>query len=132
MIVRTRLQPLINLIPQRHIADCGVTCLAMFLGVTYEDALLAFDDGSRVIRSGVWFPDLRRAAAKLGIPTRVKRAPDIELDEGILKVEFRRGETHVVVLREGILFDTDFSVWRPEDYCAAKRAKLGALLIRED
>ena len=59
----------------------------MFLGVTYEDSLLAFDQGERVIRKGVWFPDLKRAAAKLGATTIVKRYPDLELDEGILKVE---------------------------------------------
>jgi len=106
----------------------------MFLGVTYEDALLAFEDGSHVIRHGVWFPDLQRAAEKLGATMVVKRRPDIELDEGILKIEFknRRADTHVVVLRGGMLFDTDLSAWKPEDYCAAKRAKTGALLIRKD
>ena len=44
----------------------------------------------------------------------------------------RSCDTHVVVLREGLLFDTDLTVWRVDDYISAKRAKTGALLIRKD
>jgi len=131
--MRTKRQPLISMCPQRHLADCGVACLAMFLGVTYEDALLSFAlDNKDVIRTGVWFPDLQRAAANLGATMVVKRRPDLDLDEGILKIEFKTADTHVVVLREGVLFDTDLTAWKPDDYCAAKRAKTGALLIRKD
>ncbi len=125
--------PLVSMCPQRHMADCGVATLAMFLDVTYEDALLALGgEIPNVIRRGVWFPELQRAAARLGVTTKFKRRPDLELDEGILNIKHRDGSQHVVVLREGVLFDTDLTVWRIDDYCAAKRATTGALMIRED
>ncbi len=131
--MKPRHQPLVSMCPQRHIADCGVSALAMFLGVTYEDALLALGgEIPSVHRRGVWFPELQRAAAKLGALTKIKRRPDLDLDDGLLLVEHRDASRHVLVLREGLFFDTDFTVWRPDDYCVAKRAKTGSLLIRED
>ncbi len=131
--MRPRHQPLVSMIPQRHIADCGPTCLAMFLGVTYEDALLALGgEIPDVHRRGVWFPELQRAAARLGATTKIKRRPDLEFDEGILNICFRNGNQHVVVLREGLLFDTDLTIWKIDDYCAAKRAVTGSLMIWED
>ncbi len=131
--MKTQHQPLVSLIPQRHCGDCGVATLAMFLGVSYEDALLALGgEVPEVHRRGVFFPELVRAAAKLGSLTRVKRRPDLDWDEGILSVGFRDGSQHVVVLREGVFFDTDLTAWKAEDYCVAKRATTGALLMRVD
>jgi len=127
------IQPLVSMIPQRHIGDCGVAALAMLLGVTYEDALLSLgSEVPTVLRRGVWFTELQRAAARLGVTLKQKRRYDLELDEGILQIIYKPKVEHVVVLREGLLFDTDFSVWRPEDFLRRKRAKAGALLVRED
>jgi hypothetical protein len=124
--------PLVSLVPQRHMADCGVAVLAMFLGVTYEDALLALGgDVPRVLRRGVWMPEVQRAAGKLGVPLRMKRRADVAEDDGIVRVQFKRN-AHVVLLRNGLIWDTTLEVWEPDDYQRAKRVRLGSILVRED
>ena len=125
--------PLISMIPQRHVGDCGVAALGMLLGVSYEDALLALGgEVPTILRRGVWLVELQRAAARLGHPLKLKRRYDVELSEGILQIIFKPDDQHVVVLREGLIFDSDFCVWRPEDYQQAKKARFGSLLVRED
>lgn len=125
-------EPLVYLTAQRHPADCGVAVLAMALSVSYEDALLALGgEVPTILRRGVWFPELIRAAARLGFVLKAKRRPDLEADEGILQIRFVKGaDQHVVLLREGIVFDTDCTAWRPEDYFKAKRCEPGSLLRR--
>jgi hypothetical protein len=126
--------PLLYMTTQRHSGDCGVAALAMCLGVSYEDALLALGgEVPTVLRRGVWMVELQRAADRLGMPMTLKRRCDLEMDDGVLQVMYRRGkDQHVVLLREGLVFDTDTSVWRPEDYAQATRARFGALLTRKD
>ena len=124
--------PLVSMVPQRHQADCGVAILAMFLGVTYEDALLALGgEVPRVLRRGVWLPEVQRAAAKLGVPLKLKRRVDPLEDDGIVRVQFTRN-AHVVLLRNGLIWDTTLDVWEPEDYQRAKRVRFGSILVRED
>ena len=126
-------QPLITMVPQRHTMDCGPTTLSMLLRVSYEDALLAFGGNApRVLRGGVWLTEMRRAAESLGTPLRVKRTWDAEDDEGIAQIKLRKIGYHLVVVRRGLFFDTDFSCWEPEDYLKAKQATTGPLLVRED
>jgi hypothetical protein len=123
-------QPLVSMIPQRHVADCSVSCLAMFLGITYEDALLAYGgDVPNILRGGVWLSQIQRAAAKLGTPLKITRRWDVEEDEGIVHVRFKSGYGHVLVLRSGLFFNTMFDVWEPSDYLKANRATVGPLLM---
>lgn len=118
------------MIPQRHIADCGCATLAMLLGISYEDALLALGgEAPRVLRGGVWLTQLQRAAAKLGSPLKIKRRWNIDEDEGIAQIRFKSGAYHVVVLRAGLFFDTSCEVWHPDDYLKARKAITGPLLI---
>ena len=124
--------PLVSMTPQRHPADCSVAVLGMYLGISYEDALLALGgEVPRILRGGVWLPQIQRAAAKLGVPMRIKRTWDAAKDDGIVRVQFRTNG-HVVLLRAGLIFDTTFDVWKPEDYRKAKRGRYGSILVRED
>jgi ABC-type bacteriocin/lantibiotic exporter with double-glycine peptidase domain len=127
--MRTEPGPLVAMVYQRHLADCGAAALAMWLGVSYEEVLLAVGaHAPRVLRAGVWMTELSKAAAVFGVTLRPKSTPvDLETDEGILQTKFRRGR-HVVVLRRGLLFDTDATIWEPDDYAKAKRAQFGVLL----
>ncbi len=126
-------QPLVSLVAQRHPMDCGVATLSMLLGVSYEDALLAFGGAApRVLRGGVWLTEMRRAAESLGTPLKLKRAWNVEDDEGIAQIKFRKAAYHLVVVRRGLFFDTDFSCWEPEDYLKVRQATTGPLLVRED
>lgn len=125
--------PVVSMVPQRHAGDCGVACLAMFLSVSYEEALLAFsEEALTVLRRGVHWPHLVRAGALLGATLKVRRKWDAETDEGIVHVRFRSGAAHVVVLRGGLFFETNFDVWEPDDYWAAFKAKPGSILVLED
>lgn len=102
----------------------------MFLGVRYEDVLLAFD--RPVIDGGAWVADIKRAAAKLKMPLRLRRSFDLDSDTGILGIDFvGRPQNHVVVLHEGLVFDTDGTVWEVDDYLTAENAKAVSLLTRK-
>jgi hypothetical protein len=124
--------PLVRMVAQRHEADCAVACLGMFLGVSYEDALIALGgEVPSILRKGALWSEMRRAAAKLGVPLVLKRKWGLA-DEGILCVKYKKGH-HVVVLRQGLIFDTDYRVWALGDfYAAPPKAPFGSLLVRED
>jgi ABC-type bacteriocin/lantibiotic exporter with double-glycine peptidase domain len=126
-------QPLVAMVPQRHAKDCCAAVLAMFLGISYEDALLALNkEAPGMIRRGIYFTELRRAAKKIGVPLKEKRQWDAELDDGIAHIRHKNGANHVVLLRAGIVWDTDFTAWELPDYLKAKKARTGPLLVRED
>lgn len=125
------MKPIVSMVPQRHPSDCGVSVLSMFLQVSYEEALLAISkDAPRVLRTGMWFTEVRRAAKRLGVPLRLKRRWNALTDEGILYVKNRRGPNHLILLRERLLWDTNFEVWRLDDYRKASGATFGALLVK--
>jgi hypothetical protein len=123
--------PLVQMVPQRHEADCGVAILAMFLGVSYEDALLAIGQAD-VLRGGMWLSQLREASAKLGAPLKTKRQWDVEDADGIVQVRLPGKLNHFLLARAGLLFNTNFTVWDADDYRKARRAEFGVLLVRED
>lgn len=127
--------PLVSMVPQRHPADCSSAVLAMFLGITYEEALLALtQEAPGLLRKGVWFTEIQRAAKGMGVPLTLKRRWNPDFDDGIAHVKFKKGKggNHVVLLRAGLFFDTDFNVYHPQDYLKAKQATAGGLLVRED
>lgn len=126
--------PLVQMVAQRHPADCGAACLAMLLGISYEDALIHLcGEVPRILTRGVWFTELQRAAARMGVTLKIRHRWDLEVHEGIAQIKFKdNGSAHVVVVREGLFFDTDYSVWDPQDYFKAKKALKGSLLVRED
>lgn len=123
--------PVVMLVSQRHSADCGISALAMFLGVSYEDAFALLGD-HRILRSGVWMTQLARAAARCGVVLRRKRPGgyDLEHADGLLQIRHRRGPQHVVLVRAGLLWDTDCSAWEPVDYLPARGGRFGMLLDR--
>jgi hypothetical protein len=124
--------PLVSMVPQRHEADCGVAVLAMYLGISYEDALLAVgQDAPHVLRGGLWIKEMQRAGAALGVPLKVKRSWDVEDADGIAQMKLPGKFNHFLLVRGGLLFNTNFTVWDAEDYYKARRAKPGVLLMRE-
>jgi hypothetical protein len=125
-------QPLVSMVPQRHRADCAAAVTSMFLRISYEEALLALSKESpELIRKGVWFTELQRAAKKMGVRLKLKRRWNPDFDDGIAHVRFSQGGNHVVLLRAGLFFDTNFEVWHPAEYLRARKAKAGSLLVRE-
>ena len=103
--------PFLCVVPQRHKTDCSVACLAMLLGVSYEEALLALRL-PRVLTRGVMMRQVLIAAKRLGQPLTFQRKFDLDTDTGILGVRSPEWpHEHLVVLKDGLIFDTDCSVW---------------------
>ena len=127
--MKVQRQPLVQVIPQRHPADCGAAVLAMWLPASYEEVILALNKPT-MLQRGVWLTDLIRAAQRFDVTLKKKPVWDVDEDDGIAQVRFRRGPYHVVLVRAGLIFDTDCSVWEPDDFLAARRASFGPLLVR--
>jgi hypothetical protein len=109
--------------------DCAVAALAMLCGVTYGEALAAFPEPDRVMKTGAYFTtDLKSAAKKLGIKTRVRRRFDIYRDTGILYLAGKQ-DNHVAFLWVGRVLDGDGACWLfPHVYLKARGFKANALL----
>ena len=114
--------PFLQVVIQRHTNDCSVACLAMLLGKSYEDALMAFN--YNVMREGATIRQVKAAALYLG--TKLvwsRRLGDLDTETGILCVRsLRWGHDHLVVLKDGMIVDTDATVWDQDIFMAAYEA----------
>lgn len=122
----------LKVIPQRHASDCTVACLAMLLQVSYEEALLAFDQRA-IITRGTDIKFVKAAARRLKRTLRLRRKVDLENDTGMLIVASQNWHVdHVVILREGIIIDTDSTIWDADSYLTIHHAHGKSLLTLED
>lgn len=126
--------PVIRVVPQRGDFDCAIATLAMLSGYAYEDVLIAAAR-SAPCENGMYLTQIQTVASELGIEL-IARKPgryDVEHDTGILHVSDKRAKVyHVVILRQGLIIETDGSIWDADVYFASKRFKAGTLLVRED
>lgn len=119
---------------QRYPGDCGVACLAMICGVTYEDALVALSRPCPEIRTkGCWKKHLTQGAKALGFTLTTKRKFDLDGgDTGILNIVWKDLHAeHVVVLWDGRIIDTDGGLYMPDVYFAVNKARATALYVAE-
>jgi len=125
--------PILRVVAQRHTNDCGVACLAMLCGVSYENALVAVAlDVPNVCWSGMWTKHFQTAAKRLGFSLTPRKRVDLETDTGILSISSPNWpHDHVVVLREGLLIETDGTLWEPDVFLRHYGAKVGTLLVAE-
>lgn len=123
--------PVIRVVLQRHRADCGVAVLAMLLGVSYEESLVVVShEVPEVLSGGVYERHLKAAAKRLGVILRGKRAYDMDEEFGILALSSPLWSTdHVVILKDGLIFETDGTVWEADVFLRHHQAKPGVLLV---
>lgn len=122
----------IQIVRQRHDADCAVAVIAMFAGVSYEEALLAIGTPA-VLTSGVQLRVVRTACRRLKCPVVLRRHIDLISDTGILVISCDTWPLdHLVILKEGIIVDPDNTVWDVDTYLEVYRAKVSLLLRRKD
>lgn len=120
--------PFLQVVMQRHQTDCSCACLAMLLGVSYEEALLALRT-PHVVTRGVMVRQVLAAARRLGQPLRFCRTFDLDTDTGILGVRSAKWpQEHLVILREGSIVDTDATLWEADVFLSAYDAKAISLL----
>lgn len=118
--------PFLSVIPQRHTMDCAVACLAMLVGATYEAVLLAF---GAELHNGTDTKRIKAAARHLGFKLRWTRRIDLETDTGLLAVRSTAWKhDHLVVLKEGLIVDTDMTIWETDVFLAAYAATPMSLL----
>lgn len=125
--------PVVKLQTQRAPGDCGICALAMLLQVSYEDVLGAAvktTASARVHHGGMFTRDMKRVAKRLGVTLTLRRAIDLEQDEGVLSLA-RDEEAHAVLLKAGLIFDGDGTVWEPETFLAATHYRPISLLVRD-
>ena len=110
--------------------DCGIATLAMFTGVTYEDALAAaVQFQPAALHEGLTWSQMKRAAKLLGTNTRIIRKYDITTATGILWVEDKSG-CHVVYLWAGRIVDGDGECWlEPAAYLKKYKYKPKSLMV---
>jgi hypothetical protein len=124
--------PVVKLQVQRAPGDCAICALSMLLGVPYEDVLavaVKTTGGARVHHAGMLTRDIKQTAKKLGFALSLHRAFDLEHDEGVLSMVGSE-HCHAVLLKAGLVFDGDGTVWEPETYLAAMGYRPLSLLVR--
>lgn len=124
--------PTLSIIAQRTRADCSVACLAMLCGVDYETALMAFRHN--VCAVGASGHQIRAAAKRLEKPLSWRGAVlDLETETGILQIGAEKWPlNHVVMLKEGQVIDTDFTLWDVDVFLAAYKATpVGIFTLKE-
>lgn len=116
--------PYVRLVSQRAKGDCGLAALAMYFGLSYEEVFCAAHCRKRdrdVRETGMYTKDFLRIAKRLGRVLLLRRKVDLDEDTGILTIERTEPQEecflqHVVLLRFGLIFDTDGMIWEPQDY----------------
>jgi hypothetical protein len=105
--------------------------MAMLLGLSYEAVLEAFRHN--VIIQGASTQHIQHAAKRLGSKLRWQRYYNVdEQDTGILALHSEGWKMqHLVVLKDGLIFETDASVWDQDVYLATHKARTLSLLVLE-
>lgn len=116
--------------------DCAVWCLATFLSIPYEEIVAAAAMVDREAGlDGLYFGQMIRIAANLGVTLRRRDAINLEEDTGILGIVFRRDRLgHVVVLKRGQILDmrgVGISIWDADAWLHTKRAQTDGILVME-
>lgn len=125
-------RPFLNVCIQRHKMDCAVATLSMLLGHSYEEVLLAFRHN--VIKQGASIRQVQMAARRLKSRLRwSRRAVDLEHDTGIIIVSGSKWKTdHLVLLKEGLIIDTDATIWEPDVFLSAYNVTVSSILTLEE
>jgi hypothetical protein len=126
----TLVPELVHIVKQDgDLPDCAVAALAMLCGVTYGEALAAFAQPDRVVKTGAYLTEMQEAAARLGTATKIKRRFDVLRETGVLYLA-GKSENHVAFLWAGRVVDGDGACWlTPKAYLKSRGFKAKALLV---
>lgn len=117
---------------RRQSNDCAAWALATYLGVPYEDVwfqVLKLDRSKG--RNGLHTRTILRIAESLGRPLRKVRATQLNEDSyGVITVSHPTN-SHAAVVRNGLVFDTDATVWDLPSWLEAVGYRIENLLTEE-
>ena len=121
-------------IVQKAMGDCVIACIAMILGVPYQEASkAALDVKPQPHSTGLTTREAQKIANKLvGHPFQIVNTKGADLDfdneTGILYVRMSRSY-HAVILFEGVVVDpSDGLVWNLQTFLHTKKASTYKLL----
>lgn len=104
--------PIMRIEPRRQSNDCAIWALATYLGKTYDEVcqVAAKADRSKA-KNGLHTATIIRVAKRLG--HRLIKLPPTKITEdsyGVITVTHPENN-HAAVLRNGLVFDVDMTVW---------------------
>lgn len=106
----------------------------MALNLPFEDVLGAavkVTNSGRVHHTGMTTAQIKATAKRLGVILRLRRHVDLDEDEGIV-ILADATEAHAALLKSGLIFDGDGTVWEYAVYLKDKHYRVLSLLVRED
>lgn len=125
--------PVVRYQVSRGTADCALIALSIYLQADYEDVLgaaVAVTRSEAPHKRGLYTNEIKRIAKRLGHRLLLRRAFDVDEDEGIFGFLRReRNEGHVAFGKRGLLWDTNGTVWEVETYLAATGYTPVSLLV---
>jgi hypothetical protein len=96
-------------------ADCALIALAFYLGEPYDDVLRVVSHVDMDMgKEGLTTRQIKKVAEVMGHPLRLKRTVNFDDDYGIVL-----WKDHATVIRNGLLFESNGTVWEPSDYFLA-------------
>lgn len=97
----------------REDGDCAIAAVATYLNQTYEDVLRVVSevDKKNKGKKGLFPAQLKKVCAGFGVNLKKRTGVNLQEDYGLLWMP-----GHIAVIRNGLLFDADGSIWDVEDY----------------
>lgn len=126
--------PVVRIVQQQSTGDCVIATLAMYFGLKYEDVLAVAVlqlQNKRVHKVGMYDCEILAIAEQLKQPLAKRRKFDIDTACGIMVLNRKKvPRAHVVFLKNGLVFDTDGTVWEPDTYFTHTHFKPTAIFAR--
>ena len=124
--------PIMRVEPRRQSNDCAVWALNTYLGIPYDEVwqtVLKLDRSKG--KNGLHTRTIRRVAEALGRP--LQRLPPSKITEdsyGVLVIS-EKDTGHAVVVRNGLVFDTDSTVWDLPSWLEVRKCLIEDLLTED-
>jgi hypothetical protein len=124
--------PIMRVEPRRQSNDCATWALSTYLGVPYDQVWQAVQKLDRCKgKNGLHTRTMRRIADALGRP--LKRLPPTKITDdsyGVLVISAKK-DGHAAVIRNGLVFDTDSTVWDLPSWLEVGSYKVEDLLTED-
>ena len=131
--------PIVQIQVSRALGDCAVVALSMYLGRPYEDVFAAAASITKNIlfhKTGMFYTQIHQTAAIFGTTlhtTKLAKTYDLDSICGILGLRATPTRNqHVVLIKAGLVFEADGTVWEVDTYLKHTKYKPLCLTTSED
>lgn len=108
---------------------CAVAALSHYLGIPSPDVLRAVTLTEKRYHGkfGLYTNTIKRVAEKLGTKLTLRRFSDLDDVYGIMLLP-----DHVVMIRNGLVFESDGTVWDVDHYLSHRNQRAEGVLMAVD